>query len=229
MLARLESANPQKSEVTDSVAGSESVTEDNTRHREDSQKGGREAALVMTGEEKLQDQLKEFIEFLKWKKTRGQENDLKPPVDPVREEVEMPLPTPSLSLQSPESRQSKPGGKLSIQSSSGFSNLVSTQPKHDIARQMASTQIRTDTKSRVELSMPGSLSGSERLQVGRPREDSVTTRSRIGGERGGAGAAVRKLRKLNFQESSEDWWGLLAGVSRECGFSLTRIEERCAR
>ena len=62
----------------------------------------------------------------------------------------------------------------------------------------------------------------------------VTTSSRFPHRPGGdfssnsrhsrAGAAVTKLRNVSFQES-EDWWGLLAAVSKECGFSLTRIEE----
>ena len=51
---------------------------------------------------------------------------------------------------------------------------------------------------------------------------------RPGGDCSRAGAAVTKLRDVSFHES-EDWWGLLAAVSRECGFSLTRIEERCER
>ena len=55
----------------------------------------------------------------------------------------------------------------------------------------------------------------------RPGGDFTAARSR-------AGAAVAKLRNVDFQES-EDWWGLLGAVSRECGFSLTRIEERCER
>ena len=63
-----------------------------------------------------------------------------------------------------------------------------------------------------------------------------TTSSRVSNTPGGdfstarsrAGAVVAKLRDLDFQES-EDWWGLLSAVSRECGFSLTRIEERCER
>ena len=39
-------------------------------------------------------------------------------------------------------------------------------------------------------------------------------------------SAVSKLRNVSFH-SSQDWWGLLAAVSREAGFSVTKIEERC--
>ena len=45
---------------------------------------------------------------------------------------------------------------------------------------------------------------------------------------GGGGGAVAKLRNLSFREK-EDWWGLLGALSRECGFTLTRVEERCTR
>ena len=38
-------------------------------------------------------------------------------------------------------------------------------------------------------------------------------------------SAVSRLRNLNFHENL-DWWGLLAAVSRESGFSVTKIEER---
>ena len=38
-----------------------------------------------------------------------------------------------------------------------------------------------------------------------------------------------QLRAENFGRSGEDWWGLLAAVSREVGFTLTRTEERCER
>ena len=39
-------------------------------------------------------------------------------------------------------------------------------------------------------------------------------------------SALTKLGNMNFH-SSQDWWGLLAAVSREVGFSVTKIEERC--
>ena len=39
-------------------------------------------------------------------------------------------------------------------------------------------------------------------------------------------SALSKLKNLDFH-SSQDWWGLLAAVSREAGFSVTKIEERC--
>ena len=41
-------------------------------------------------------------------------------------------------------------------------------------------------------------------------------------------SAVRRLREVDFH-SSQNWWGLLVALSREAGFSVTKIEERCER
>ena len=67
-----------------------------------------------------------------------------------------------------------------------------------------------------------------RMEPGRKVSTGSRVSHRPGGDCSRAGAAVTKLRDVSFHES-EDWWGLLAAVSRECGFSLTRIEERCER
>merc|ERR1719219_1462628 len=85
MLEKLDSANPRKSEATGSAVSSETFTEDDIRPSarpsvERERVVQCEAAPVLTEEdvdlERLQDQFREFTEFLKWKK-RGQENDLK--------------------------------------------------------------------------------------------------------------------------------------------------------
>ena len=83
MLAKLDSANPTKSEATGSTVSSETFTEDDIRPTaslETERVVQSEAAPVLTEDdadlEKLQDQFREFTEFLKWKK-RLQENDLK--------------------------------------------------------------------------------------------------------------------------------------------------------
>ena len=59
------------------------------------------------------------------------------------------------------------------------------------------------------------------------RSNRINARPEGGTE--GAGTALSKLREVDFQQNNQDWWGLLAAVSRESGFSLTRIEERCER
>ena len=56
----------------------------------------------------------------------------------------------------------------------------------------------------------------------------VATSSKVCQRPGRADVAVTKLRNVSFHDS-EDWWGLLGAISRERGFSLTRIEERCER
>ena len=79
---------------------------------------------------------------------------------------------------------------------------------------MSCAQTEADTRERLEPRLPAR---SNRFQV------------RPGGGTEGAGTALSKLREVNFQQNNQDWWGLLAAVSRESGFSLTRIEERCER
>ena len=100
MLAKLEnSVQAGKSEGSVSKVSSETVTEDDIRSmantREESKEMERivqqEEVEVKTGDndmdlEKLQDQFREFTEFLKWKKMR-QENDLKVPVEKNKVEV----------------------------------------------------------------------------------------------------------------------------------------------
>ena len=79
---------------------------------------------------------------------------------------------------------------------------------------MSCTQTKADTRRRLKPRLP-------------PRSNRINARPEGGTE--GAGTALSKLREMNFQQNNQDWWGLLAAVSRESGFSLTRIEERCER
>ena len=79
---------------------------------------------------------------------------------------------------------------------------------------MSCAQTKADTRERLEPRLPAR---SNRFHA------------RPGGGTEGAGTALSKLREVNFQQNNQDWWGLLAAVSRESGFSLTRIEERCER
>ena len=79
---------------------------------------------------------------------------------------------------------------------------------------MSCAQTEADTRERLEPRLPAR---SNRFHA------------RPGGRTEGAGTALSKLREVNFQQNNQDWWGLLAAVSRQSGFSLTRIEERCER
>ena len=79
-MEKLDSANARKSEATGSTGSVETFTEDDIRPGGEKEKVvQRDAARVLTEDdadlEKLQDQFREFTEFLKWKKM--QENDLK--------------------------------------------------------------------------------------------------------------------------------------------------------
>ena len=80
MLEKLDSANARESEASGSTGSVENFTEDDIRPGGEKEKVvQRDAARVLTEDdadlEKLQDQFREFTEFLKWKKM--QENDLK--------------------------------------------------------------------------------------------------------------------------------------------------------
>ena len=94
---------------------------------------------------------------------------------------------------------------------------------------------QTDSRIRAEPSLPTRSAG---FHVGPSTKKAWDRGGFRGGFRGGSrsgtgggrgGAAVGKLRAGSFGESGEDWWGLLTAVSREVGFTLTRIEERCER
>ena len=109
---------------------------------------------------------------------------------------------------------------------------------------MAGELTRAKTKVRMEPRLPSRTTGFQAATTWRRlggdfSTNRSTTRPRAGasgggggasgaGGAGGGGGALAKLRNLSFREK-EDWWGLLGALSRECGFTLTRVEERCTR
>ena len=92
----------------------------------------------------------------------------------------------------------------------------------------------TRAKTRMEPRLPSRTTGFQAATTWRRLGGDFSTNRSTNWPRagasgaGGGGGAVAKLRNLSFREK-EDWWGLLGALSRECGFTLTRVEERCTR